>query len=183
MRGLFGVSAEGLEHVPERGHVVFAPNHRSLLDPFVIAAVLPLRRLRQTFWGGATEWLLHDAFARWLSRLENVVPVDPRRAAISSLALGAAVLAQRQNLVWFPEGGRPSTGELQRFFPGVGLLLERFKVPVLPVFIHGTERALPPGRLLPRRARITVVFGDPIHPDELATRGRGKDTAKRITSA
>jgi long-chain acyl-CoA synthetase len=183
MRGLFSVSAEGLERVPERDQVVFAPNHRSLLDPFVIAAVLPLMRLRQTFWGGATEWLFTTPFARWLSRLANVVPVDPRRAAISSLALGAAVLARGQNLVWFPEGGRSSSGELQRFLPGIGLLLERFKVPVVPIFIHGTERALPLGRFFPRRARVTVVFGDPIRPDELATRGSGKDVAERITSA
>lgn len=112
-----------------------------------------------------------------------MVPVDPRRAAISSLALGAAVLQRRQNLVWFPEGGRSPTGELQHFLPGVGKLLERFKVPAVPVFIHGTERALPLGRVLPRPARVTVVFGDPIHPDELARRGEGTETAERITSA
>jgi long-chain acyl-CoA synthetase len=183
MRGLFHVRAEGLERVPARGQVVFAPNHRSLLDPFVIAAVLPRALLRQTFWGGATVWLFTNPFARLLSRIANVVPVDPRRAAISSLALGAAVLERRQNLVWFPEGRRSTTGELQRFLPGVGKLLERFKVPVVPVFIHGTEQALPPGRYLPRPARVTVVFGEPIHPDELARRGQGEDTAERITSA
>jgi long-chain acyl-CoA synthetase len=183
MRRLFSVRAQGLERVPERDHVIFAPNHRSLLDPFVIGAVLPLARLRQTFWGGATDWLFTTPFARWLSRLANVVPVDPRRTAISSLALGAAVLQRRQSLVWFPEGGRSPTDELQRFLPGVGKLLERFKVPVIPVFIHGTERALPVGRLVPRPARVTVVFGDPIQPDELARRGQGTEPAERITNA
>jgi long-chain acyl-CoA synthetase len=183
MRGLFGVRAEGLERVPARDSVVFAPNHRSLLDPFVIAAVLPLARLRQTFWGGATVWLFTNPLARWFSRIANVVPVDSRRAAISSLALGAAILQRRRNLVWFPEGRRSPTGELQRFLPGVGLLLERFKVPVVPVFIHGTDQAFPPGRLLPRPARVTVVFGDPLGPDELAKRGEGRETAERITNA
>jgi long-chain acyl-CoA synthetase len=183
MRRLFRVSAEGLERVPERDQVIFAPNHRSLLDPFVIAAVLPLARLRQTFWGGKTDWLFTTPFARFLSRLANVVPVDPRHAAISSLALGAAVLQRRKNLVWFPEGTRSPTGELQRFLPGVGKLLERFKVPVVPVFIHGTERALPPGRFLPRPARVTIVFGEPIHPDELSRRGQGEEAAERITTA
>jgi long-chain acyl-CoA synthetase len=183
MRRLFRVRAEGLERVPERDQVIFAPNHRSLLDPFVIAAVLPLARLRQTFWGGKTDWLFTTPFARFLSRLANVVPVDPRHAAISSLALGAAVLQRRKNLVWFPEGTRSPTGELQRFLPGVGKLLERFKVPVVPVFIHGTERALPPGRFLPRPARVTIVFGEPIHPDELSRRGQGEEAAERITTA
>jgi long-chain acyl-CoA synthetase len=177
MRGLFGVRAEGLERVPAHEHVVFAPNHRSLLDPFAVAAVLPLPRLRQTFWGGATVWLFTNPLARSFSRIANAVPVDPRRTAISSLALGAAILQRRQNLVWFPEGRRSPTGELQRFLPGVGMLLERFRVPVVPVFIHGTERALPPGHVLPRRARVTVVFGDPIHPDALTGRGEGAQTA------
>ena len=183
MRQLFDVSAQGLERVPTHAPLVFAPNHRSLLDAFVIAAVLPLPRLRQTYWGGATEWLFTTPFARWLSRLANVVPVDPQRAAISSLALGAAVLQRKQNLVWFPEGGRSRTGELQRFLPGVGKLLERFNVPAVPVFIQGTERALPVGRVLPRPASVTIIFGDAIHPDELSRRGMGKEPAERITNA
>ena len=33
-------------------------------------------------------------------------------------ALGASVLARRESLVWFPEGGRSSTAELGRFLPG-----------------------------------------------------------------
>jgi hypothetical protein len=90
---------------------------------------LPLARLRKTFWGGATAWLVTNPLARLLSHVANVVPVDRRRAAISSLALGAAILQRRQNLVWFPEGRRSPTGELQRFLPGIGMLLERFKVP------------------------------------------------------
>ena len=182
MRLLFGVHADGLERVPG-GQVIFTPNHRSLLDAFVLATVLPLARVRHTFWGGATEWLFATPPARLLSRLANVVPVDPRRAAISSLALGATVLQRGQSLVWFPEGGRSQTGELQRFLPGVGKLLERYAVPVVPVFIHGTEQALPPGRFLPRPARVTVAFGDPIPPEALARRGEGAETAERITTA
>jgi hypothetical protein len=30
---------------------------------------------------------------------------------------------------------------------------------------------------------VTIVFGDPIHPDELARSGEGKETAERITNA
>jgi long-chain acyl-CoA synthetase len=72
---------------------------------------------------------------------------------------------------------------VQRFLPGIGKLLERFKGRVVPVFIHGTWQALPPGRVRPRRAQVTVIFGRPIHPDELARRGEGTETAARITNA
>ena len=63
------------------------------------------------------------------------------------------------------------------------MLLERYKIPVIPVFIEGTQDALPVGRVVPRRARVTVVFGDPIHPDELARLGEGTSTADRIITA
>jgi long-chain acyl-CoA synthetase len=46
MHGFLRARAEGLERVPVDEPVVFAPNHVSLLDPFAIAAVLPLSRLR-----------------------------------------------------------------------------------------------------------------------------------------
>jgi long-chain acyl-CoA synthetase len=178
----FAVRAEGLEHLPARGHVVLAPNHRSYLDPFVLAAVLPQRWLEAAFWAGWAPLLFGNPLMRLFSRMARVVPVDPERGALS-LAMGAAVLRRRRNLVWFAEGGRAPTDELQPFEPGIGVLLDYFEVPVVPVFIHGTGRVLPPGRVRPRRARITVVFGAPLDPRELATRGRGEDVAHRISDA
>ena len=35
----FRLSRIGREHVPETGPVIFAANHRSFLDPFVIATI------------------------------------------------------------------------------------------------------------------------------------------------
>ena len=183
LRRLLGVRAVGIENLPADVNVVLAPNHRSYLDPLALAAVLPRARLEATFWGGWTPLLFGNPLARLFSRAARIVPVDPERAAISSLAFGAAVLQRNLNLVWFPEGGRSPTGELQRFLPGIGVLLERFRVPVVPVFIHGTERMLPPGRALPRPARITVVLGPACDPADLATRGRGQEPADRIAQA
>jgi long-chain acyl-CoA synthetase len=182
VRGAFAVRAEGVERLPARGQVVLVPNHRSYLDPFVLAAVLPRSWLTRTFWAGWAPLLFRNRLMRFFSRLARVVPVDPERGA-RSLAMGAGILRRQHNLVWFPEGGRSPTAKLQPFQPGIGMLLERFQVPVVPVFIDGTERALPPGRALPRRARVSVVFGAPLDPRELATRGRADDAAHRISDA
>jgi long-chain acyl-CoA synthetase len=86
-------------------------------------------------------------------------------------------------LVWFPEGQRSSTGELQPFRPGVGVLLDHLQVPVVPVFIHGTREAMPPGRILPRPRRITLVFGEPLDPRALERWGEGDQAQDRITHA
>ena len=67
-----------------------------------------------------------------------------------------------QNLVWFPEGQRSPSGQLQPFKPGLGMLLNHFQVPVVPVSIHGTYEAMPRGRALVRPAKVTLVFGEPL---------------------
>jgi long-chain acyl-CoA synthetase len=174
MRGLFRLRAEGLENLPDGGQFIIAPNHVSYLDAFVVAATLPRDVRRRTYWAGWTGAAFSNPLARLVSRLAQVIPVDPERAGLSSLAFGAAVLARGQNLVWFAEGERSRTGSLQPFKPGVGMLLDHYPVPVVPVLIRGTYEAMPRGRFLRRLENVMVTFGEPFDPrgpeDEAGTR-------------
>ena len=164
MRGLFRLRAEGLENLPDGGQFIIAPNHVSYLDAFVVAAALPQDVLRRTYWAGWTGAAFGNPLTRLVSRLAQVIPVDPERAGLSSLAFGAAVLARGRNLVWFAEGERSLTGSLQPFKPGVGMLLDHYPVPVVPVFVRGTYEAMPRGRFLRRLENVTVTFGIPFDP-------------------
>jgi long-chain acyl-CoA synthetase len=164
MRGLFRLRVEGLENLPDEGQFIIAPNHVSYLDSFVVAAALRHDVLRRTYWAGWTGAAFGNPLTRLVSRLAQVVPVDPDRAGLSSLAFGAAVLRRGQNLVWFAEGERSRTGNLQQFKPGVGMLLAHYPVPVVPVFIRGTYEAMPRGRFLRRLEKVTVSFGEPFDP-------------------
>ena len=183
MRGLFRLRVEGLEHLPKEDPFVLTPNHVSYLDPFALAAALGYRRLRQTYWAGWTGAAFGNPLTRLVSRLAQAVPIDPHRAGVSSLAFGAAVLKREKNLVWFPEGERSTSGELQPFRPGIGMLLNHFRAPVVPVFIHGTYEAMPRGKFLQRLEKITVVFGKPLDVDELEQQGEGEEPQGRITQA
>ena len=138
---------------------------------------------RQTYWAGWTGVAFRNAFARFGSRLSRVVPIDPERGVVSSLAFCAAVLRRGNNLVLFPEGERSASGRLLPFRPGIGILLHRIPVPVIPVFIHGSYDALPVDRTLPRLKRITVVFGKPLDPRELEQQGVGAEPHERIAQA
>jgi long-chain acyl-CoA synthetase len=120
---------------------------------------------------------------RFFSRLAQIIPIDPDHAVISSLAFSAAILKRRQSLVWFPEGGRTTTGELQPFKSGIGLLLEHYHPIVVPVYIKGSYEAWPPHQTLPRFQRITVVFGAPQTTGQLEEQGEGEATRDRITRA
>lgn len=183
LHGLFRLRVHECEQVPEQGPLVLICNHASYLDPFAIAAALPLARLQTLYWGGWTGAAFTNPLKRFGSRAAQVIPIDPQRAARTSLALGAAVLVRECGLIWFPEGQRSQSGKLRPFRPGIGLLLEHFPVPVIPVSVRGAHEAMPPGRRVPRLRRLTVRFGEVLDPRQLAEQGQGDNAAARIVDA
>jgi 1-acyl-sn-glycerol-3-phosphate acyltransferase len=89
-------------------------------------------------------------------------------------------LEEGKKLILFPEGTRSPNGELQCGEPGVGMMIARSKVPVIPVRIFGSYEALPRDRKLPKRAKITVSFGKPWVCDLESYGKKSKDTYQRI---
>lgn len=182
MRLVFRLRVEGAERLPD-APIVIAPNHASYLDAPAIAAALPWQRLRRTYWGGWTGTMFANVFMRLLSRLTHVVPIDPQRGVMSSLAFGAGVITRDHDLVWFPEGERSPDGQLQPFRAGIGVLLEHRPTPVVPTVIEGTHEALPPGHWLPRPRTIRVTFGQPLDARALMDNGDDEQASERITTA
>jgi long-chain acyl-CoA synthetase len=182
MRSLYRLRVEGLENVPAEPPYLIAPNHVSFLDPFALGAALGIGNLRHVYWSGWVRAAFSNPLKRGVSRLAKTVPINPHRAAVSSLVLGAAVLSRDNALVWFPEGTRSRSGRIGSFKPGVGMLLNAHRVPVLPVIIEGTHEAWPVGRSFPRLRPVTVRFGRVLEPAELVERGEGESTEERIAS-
>ncbi len=183
MTRLFRLEAEGHENLPATGPYLMAPTHGSLLDPFAIGAALDYPRLRRTYWAGWTGIVFNTPLRRWFSRICQVVPIDPDRAVVSSLALGAAVLKRGDDLIWFPEGQRTPDGTLQPFRAGVGLLLAHMPVPVVPVVIEGAYEAWPRHKLLPRFRPIRVRICPAVDPRALPDSGAGATEQARLAHA
>jgi long-chain acyl-CoA synthetase len=162
MRGLFRVRAEGLEHVPDEGPFLITPNHLSYLDPFAIAAMLSWKQLQQVYWAGWSGILFRGPITRTFSRITQVVPVDPERGLTSTLLFARAILNRGNVLTWFPEGERSRDGKIHRFLPGAGLLIQKTRVPAVPVLITGSFEAWPATRRLPRLHPIRLRFGKPL---------------------
>jgi len=180
MRLAFRIRAEG-RTPPRSGPLLITPNHSSFLDPFALAATLPADLRVNAFWGGWTGWAYRNAPFRVFSRLGRVIPIDPRRTMVSSLAFAKAALDRDRVLVWFPEGERSRDGKLLPLRPGIGMLLEHASgVTVLPVAIEGAFEAWPRGTRLPRPRRITVRFGVGLGVDTLRARGSGENDRDRI---
>jgi len=180
LRAVFRLKVFGVERVPPQGPLIIAPNHASLLDPFFVAAALPLDLIRHTFWGGWTGRLFWNPLLRAFSRITRIVPVEPERAPAEGLAFGLAVLSRGQALVWFPEGRLSPTGEIGPFLRGVGYLLAQSRAEAVPVRISGSFDAMPRGWRWPRRVDVSVHFGEPVAPAKLEAVGRGPDSFMRI---
>ena len=160
---LFRLRVRGREHIPAAGPFILTPSHTSSLDPFVLAAALPYRLIRKTYWAGRADAVLANPARRGVNRITQVMPLE---GGIRSLAAAAAVLRRGSNLVWFPEGKRSMTGELQPFKFGIGALLTHFPdLPAIPADIVGADQAVPPPGHTPRRlARVRVTFGPAFRP-------------------
>jgi long-chain acyl-CoA synthetase len=182
MRLFFGLRVRGLEHLPSARPLLLASNHVSDLDPLVIAAALPFRRLRRVYWAGDMVRVFGNPFLRPLCRAVHVYPIDERMPG-SAIDIASFVLTRGDVQVWFPEAWRSPDGRLQRFLPGIGAVVTNSQAPVVPVYISGSFQALPRTRRWPRPHPIRIAFGSPLEPELLKGRGRGDTAEERVASA
>jgi long-chain acyl-CoA synthetase len=116
--------------------------------------------------------------------MSQVLPLERfGSSGMKNLALALVALQRGKNLVWFPEGHLVPSDEMLPFLEGIGLVLQRHPVPVVPVYIQGTREAMPIDAALPKRGQITVTFGPPCDPHELAQEGEGDTFATRLVRA
>lgn len=181
----FRLTAYGLENLPQQGNFILTPNHVSFLDAPMIAATLPYPLTRQFYWAASTQTLFSNWVVRTISWIFQAVPIEHQRsgAGLRNLALAAAVLKRQKNLVWFPEGNITRTEGMLPFQQGIGLVLEAFPTTVVPVYIKGAREALPRGDWWPKSVPITITFGQPCEPHELAEQGQGENSPTRIANA
>jgi long-chain acyl-CoA synthetase len=163
---------EGLEHLPRRGPYLICPNHESFIDPFVLAAHLPFRAVRQLFHLGATEYV-ESPLTAWAARQVRLLAVDPDSRLVPAMRAGAHGLRHGRVLVLFPEGERSVDGGVGRFKKGAAILAAHLQVPVVPVALDGLfdlwprNRPFAWGRLRPwRRHPVVIRVGRPLAPPD-----------------
>jgi len=141
----------GREHLPRRGPLLLASNHRSFLDPFVIGTLV-----RRPVYYMAKRELFEK---RWQAVLLNALgafPVDRGAGDGDAMETARAILARGDCVVVFPEGTRVRSGPLGEPRRGVGRLALETGVPVAPVAVFGTEDVRRGWRIRPRKVRLRV---------------------------
>ena len=153
-------TVEGREHVPRSGAYIVAPVHRSNVDT-PLAAIVTRRRLR--YMGKESVWKIKPIGA-FLSALGGF-PVRREVADREALRRCVEVLDGGEPLVLFPEGRRRSGPVVEDLFEGAAYLALRSGVPIVPVGIGGSERAMPKGAKFLRPVKVHVVIGPPLVPE------------------
>lgn len=149
---IFRIRIDGYENVPKEGGVIFAVNHTSNWDP-VIAGVSSKRQLR---FMAKEELFKNPVFGRIIKKL-GAFPVRRGRNDIGAIKAAMKILNSGNVLLMFPEGHRVKNNRVVKAKPGVALIAQMTKVPVVPVNISGKYAWM---------QKITATYGKPIYLDE-----------------
>jgi glycerol-3-phosphate dehydrogenase (NAD(P)+) len=140
----FRLSRIGREHIPESGPVIFASNHRSFLDPFILGVCS-----RRPIYYVAKREIFANPIIAWLVGSLGAFPVHRGAGDGDMLETARAILARGDCVVIFPEGTRTRPGALGRPKRGVGRLAVETGAPVVPAVRKGW-------RIRPKKIRVRI---------------------------
>ena len=125
------LSRVGREHVRGvKGGLIVASNHRSFLDPFVIAVTLPWRRPMQYV---AKVELFERPWRGWILSRVGAFPIRRGQSDETAMETARLVLNRGGTVCIFPEGTRIRSGSLGSPRRGVGRLALETGAAVVPV--------------------------------------------------
>lgn len=154
---LFPFQVFGLEHIPHRGGFMIASNHCSYADPYLLGVASP----RQIYFV-ARDTLFHNPILAFVLRELGTIPIRREYADKAALTRVISGLKAGHPFLIFPEGTRHIRFDGTNAQPGIGLIAVKSGLPVVPVYIEGTDDLLPAGARWVRRALVTIRFGEPI---------------------
>jgi 1-acyl-sn-glycerol-3-phosphate acyltransferase len=164
LKGIFRPWVEGADKVPVTGPVILASNHLSFID----SIFLPLVIERDMVFLAKSEYFTGKGLKGWATKMffkgTGMLPIDRSggKASEASLNTGLRVLAEGHVLGIYPEGTRSPDGKMYRGRTGIARMVLESGVPVVPVAMIDTEKAMPIGSKLPKLRRIGIIFGEPL---------------------
>jgi 1-acyl-sn-glycerol-3-phosphate acyltransferase len=177
---LWRLTVTGRDRLPWRGGAVLVANHSSLIDIIVLFGLY-----RPFKWVSKHE-NFKLPFIGWNMRLNGYVPlIRGDRASVEAMfARCGELLDQGSPLMIFPEGTRSRDGRLKPFKDGAFTLAVDHEVPLIPIAVHGTGRALAAKSMVLRehvRAKVEIL--EPLDPADFADADALRDEAHRRIAA
>jgi 1-acyl-sn-glycerol-3-phosphate acyltransferase len=161
--------------IPAEGAAVLVCNHVSYVDAIVIGAAAP-RPIRFVM----DHRIFKLPLLGWIFRTARAIPIAPAKDdpwLMEKAYIDIAQALHEGELVCiFPEGQLTRTGDINDFKGGIAKIVERSKVPVIPMALRGLW-----GHLLSRnkqnvfgrafragmRSRLELAVGEPVAPQDV----------------
>jgi 1-acyl-sn-glycerol-3-phosphate acyltransferase len=174
---------EGQDNIdPDRSYIVVA-NHLSALDIMacLLAVPLPIRFL-------AKKELFRIPVLAQGMRMVGIIEVDreARGAVHTEVNRQSRELIEKgRSLIIYAEGTRPRNGVMKPFKKGAFTMAITSGLPILPLSIHGSYQAWPPGTPLARGGSIRVIIDKPIETEGLSASDTGelRDQVREVIAA
>lgn len=161
----FRLRVNGLEHLKDlEPPFLIASNHIWRMDPGFIFVSLPFKRFPHICFVTHHRLMGIPVLGRFL-RSFGCVPVRTGIGVERALASARAVLKNGGVVGIFPEGKMNRGWKFLFAKPGASYLARTTGVPVLPVFLGGTNKPSVKSILL-RKQRASVTFGKPFFLEE-----------------
>lgn len=165
----------GKAHIRPGGGLI-ASNHASFLDPQLIGISCP-----EPIHFLARDTLFRFAPFGWLIRKLNTHPVSRGKGNLNTLKSAMEIVQSGKKVVIFPEGRRSPDGELQKGQLGVGMLVQRTRCLVFPVYVHGAYAIWSKEQKLPKLwGKTACVFGSPIEYQTIESQDRKEAQAEVV---
>jgi long-chain acyl-CoA synthetase len=165
-----------------QGPLLIIANHVTAYDGALILYALPARLRQQMAIAMSGEVLMDLRRGRnqdsamlnllapvgyWLvTALFNVFPLPRLRGFRKSFAHAGDAMDRGYSVMIFPEGHRSRDGKLQPFRPGIGLLAQESRVPVVPVALIGLGELRAAKARWFRSGQLEVRLGEVVPVDE-----------------
>jgi len=163
-----GLRVYGRNNIPSRHPFIIIANHSSHLDAVALLGLFPLKELKNIRPVAAFDYFEANRLRSFFAHVFfNIISM--RRKGFSKhedpLSELEKALAERQSLIFFPEGTRSLTGQIGQFHSGIAHLVERRPdVPVVPVYLANMARTLPKGEVIPVPFFCDVHIGPAVYP-------------------
>ncbi|MBF0512138.1 MAG: 1-acyl-sn-glycerol-3-phosphate acyltransferase [Candidatus Omnitrophica bacterium] len=151
----FPFTAYQTENIPRKGAFMLASNHISNLDP-VLLGICSVRRLNFM----AKIELFKGVLGFILVRLGSF-PVRRGAADLGAMKEALRRFEKGRVILIFVEGSRRIGNAPPKAQAGAGFLAMKSGVPVVPVYVKGTDKVMPPGAKSFKKHRVTATFGKP----------------------
>lgn len=159
-----GLRIRHRDRLPQQGPAIVVANHNSHMDVFALLSLFALRRQGSIHPVAAADYFLRNKGMAWFAlNILNIIPITRKGGEADPLAQCEQALRDGKILILFPEGTRGEPGILAPLKSGIWHLSQRMpEVPIIPVWLRGTEHVMAKGNRIPLPLFIDVNIGRPL---------------------